>query len=671
MRTILDFESRSPVDLRKRGVYVYAADPRTEILCCAVKRHGQPTLLWFPKLWAMGHRTLPGTTTRLIGDDEFLTLVTTAEILAAHNAQFERVMWHFIMNRRLGFGAQPINRWQCSAARAAAQALPRKLEQVGSALHLPVQKDIEGHNLMLKMSKPRKDGTYLEDEESLIRLGKYCVTDAEVEELVEDTLLPLPASEELIYQLDQKINDRGIAYDAPGVAALKREIAKSEEKLLAEVSELTGGTVTSTRQRDKTLEWLEEEGVEMDDMRKNTVVSTLDELPEGKARRMLEIRQSLSLSSIKKLDAMQRLGSADNRIRGSLLYHGADTGRWAGRGLQPQNLPRDSYKEPEEVDAVIFGDAEIEAAFEKKPFCMMKAASRCLRGMLVAKPGHILSAIDFSAIEARVLAWLAQERHVLEGFRNNLDMYKVAASAIYNCGYDDVTKDQRQVGKVGELALGYQGWVGAFRTMAPTYGVDLTAGLRCPEGMTHDEFADELAKDIIIPWRENRPATVALWAGTNDAMIKAVQTGNPYRYGKLVFGVRGKFLYMKLPSGRMLAYPEPLVVRRKTKYGQEKDNVSYMGINSVTRRWERIYTYGGKAIENADQALSRDLLAAKMLQIEDEEIPIVFHAHDEAVTETINSVLARLMEIFVQPEPWCLDLPLGAAGWEGPRYKKD
>jgi DNA polymerase len=675
VRTILDFESRSPIDLRKRGVYVYAADPRTEITCCAVKRHGQPTVLWFPKLLAAGKIliTMPDNrpAVRLIDDAELAKHVDEAEVLAAHNAQFERVMWQFIMHGRLGFPDKPIPYWQCSAARAAAQALPRHLDGVGAALGLTVQKDKEGHKLMLKMSRPNKKGEYIEDGASLIRLGQYCVTDADVEEAVEDALPPLPPSEEALWQLDQEINDRGIGYDAAGVRAIQMHVATAEDKLLAEVSEITGGVITSTRQRDATMDWLEDEGVSMDDMRKNTVAETIGDLPEGKARRMLEIRQALSLSSISKLDAMQRLASDDNRIRGSLLYYGATTGRWAGMGIQPQNFPRDSYKEAHEVDDVISGDAEVNAVLAGESFSMMKAASRCLRGMLVPAKGNIMTEVDFNAIEARVLAWLADEQHVLDVFRNNLDPYKVAASAIYRVGYDEVTKDQRQVGKVAELALGYQGWTGAFIPFAAIYGVDLTVGLPLPPEMTQAEFADEKAKEIIIPWRENRPLTCAMWKGTEQAALMTVRTGKAHRYGKLVFGIKNNFLYMKLPSGRLLSYPYPTIEERTTKYGVTKEVVTFMGVNPYTRQWERQSSYGGKFIENADQAISRDLMAEFLVTVDKFGVPIIFHAHDAGVFETRTSVLNYLLKIMAQQSPWCLDLPLGAAGWEGTRYKKD
>ncbi len=513
MKTILDFESRSTVDLKKCGAYVYAAHPTTEILCCAVKRDGDPTVIWFPKLWALGYREINGF--RIIDDAELLAIVEESEVLGAHNAQFERVMWREIMAARLDFPEQPASRWRCSAARAAALALPRHLEGVCAALHLPIQKDKEGHKLMLRMCKPDKKGKYLEDTASLLRLGAYCITDADAEYAVEQELPPLPESEERIWQLDQEINDRGVTIDLAGCAVLNRMVDKAKKDFGFEIDVLTDGAITSAGQRDKLLNWLEEDGVDMDDLKKGTVVEKLEGLPEGTARRLLEIRQTASLTSVAKLKAMEKLASADGRVRGSLLYYAATTGRWGGKGIQGQNLPRDSYKTEEEVDGVLAGTFD---------GCAIKAASRCIRGMITAGPGLILTASDYNAIEARILGWIANESHVLDTFRNNLDPYRVAAMAIYGVGYDDVTKSQRQVGKVAELALGYQGWIGALTTMADGYGVDVGD--------------DEKKKSIIIPWRENRPGTTALWRGTEEAALKTVLTGKVHKYGKLMFGAR-------------------------------------------------------------------------------------------------------------------------------------
>lgn len=648
MRLIIDFESRSRVDLRKRGAYVYAADPSTEIMCCAFKADNGPTCLWFPKGTTLAMEDALGAS-RVLCADALAELVGDADELGAHNAQFERLMWREIMVKRHGFPPQPTHRWRCSAARAAALALPRHLDGVGAALNLPIQKDKEGHKLMLRMCKPTKTGDWIEDAASIVRLAQYCVQDVETEHAVEQALPPLPESEERIWQLDQEINDRGVAIDIEGCKILNAEVAQAKIAFNAEIAELTNGAVTTPGQRDKIIDWLEGEGVEMEDMTKTSVTGVLEvlaDMPESAAKRLLEIRQTGSLTSVAKLKAMVTLASADGRVRGSLLYYAATTGRWGGKGIQGQNLPRDSYKTEAEVEAVLLG------AFEG---CAIKAASRCIRGMIIANEGKQLIASDYGAVEARVLAWLAGENHVLDAFRAGLDTYKVAAAAIYGVAYENVTKDQRQTGKTAELACGYQGWQGAWAKMAETTG--------CTIG---DE---EEVKTIILAWRANRPATKNLWGGLEEAAVQTVITGKVHKYGKIMFGIKGPYLFMRLPSGRMLAYPFPETEKRD-RYGKEVDVVTFMTTNSYTKKWERQSTYGGKLTENAVQAIARDLLCDAIINFDMLGLPVVLHVHDEIVIETAEDFLHSAENIMQQMPAWAEGLPMAAEGWRAFRYRK-
>ena len=661
---LIDFESRSTVDLRKRGVYIYSQDPSTEILCLALMPDGDRSkrVIWFPKLFSAGIfsvRVFGGyAEVPVVNTATAQHLISQATTITAHNAQFERLLFQEILHKRHGWPAIPLTKFRCTAARAAALALPRSLDQVCSVLNLPVQKDKEGRKLMMRLCRPQPDGTYIEDIPSLVRLAQYCLTDVDAEHEVEKALPPLPASEERIWQLDQRINDKGIGFDREGALQLKFAIEGAETRLLAEVKELTKGAIKSARQVAALITWLKDEhDVELDDLKKGTVKEALSRLPEGKAKRMLEIRQEMSLSSTAKINTALGLISPDSRIRGTLLYHGASTGRWGGKGFQPHNLPRDSYKTPEEVEDAIAG-------FHTES--TIKAASKCLRGLIVPQNGKFLHASDYNAIEARVLAWLADEREALEVFRRGLDPYRVTASNIFGVSYEKVTKDQRQIGKVAILALGYQGWVGAFQTMAPNYGVHVS---------------DEQAEEIIIPWRAANPAIRALWAGMEDAAFQAVRTGKPYRCGKTLFGTRGDFLFMKIPSGRMLAYPYPIIEPRTREFPAKepggkpqkitKDVVTFMGEDTYTHKWTRLATYGGKLVENLVQATARDLLCDAMLRMDALGYAIVLSVHDEIVWEDDQDRVKEVEDLMTVAPAWAAGCPLGAAGWRSKRYRKD
>jgi DNA polymerase bacteriophage-type len=655
MNLLKDYESRSTVDLRKRNIYVYAADPSTEVLCCGLKIDDGFPSMWFPKLWDAGFREFPSRNfagaraVKLVSSDDYEQMCADADEIHAHNAQFERVMHEYVLHQRQKFRPIPISKYRCSAARAAALALPRSLEQVGEVLGLRVQKDREGHRLMMKMCKPQPDGTYIEDVPNLIRLAQYCIQDVEAEYAVEQAIPALPPAEERIWQLDQKINDRGFGFDRDGALELKFAIEEAEVRLLKEVETLTAGAITSARQVAKLKAWLkEEEELDLADMQKSTVAAALKKLGDGRAKRMLELRQEMSLSSTAKINTALRLISDDNRIRGSLLYHGATTGRWGGKGFQPHNLPRDSYKDPQMVQDAING-FHLETT--------IKAASKCLRGLLVPQEGRVLCAVDYSAIEARVLAWLADEQTALDVFRKNLDPYKVVAQSIFNVEYDQVTKAQRDQAKVPELACGFRGWIPAFNAMAKNLGIE--------------PIPENRAKEIILLWRQNRPMTVELWDHLEEAAMATVRTGKAHRAGKIVFGLKGIFLYMKLPSGRLLAYPYPKIELRDTPYEKDKKTITFMGIDQYTRKWTRLYTYSGRLAENATSGVARDILCDGLIRLDEADFNLVLHVHDEGGAEEETNRLQEMMDTMLVPPTWAPDLPMGVSGWVGPRYKKD
>lgn len=702
MNTVIDFETRSRIDIKKTGVYPYACDTSTDVLCIALKPGDDEIVLWSPRLKDVDQLDLDAP---LIRDRELIDIIEATNSWSAHNAAFERLIWHWVMVKKYGFSPIPLQQWHCTAAQAAAMALPRKLESLAIALDLPVLKDKKGHQCMLKISKPiKKTGEWNDDRDLLVKVCNYCIQDVVVEDMVEKTLPPLSPYEQEVWLLDQEINDRGVHVDYAGAKALHVAVKAEEERLLAEIEKLTNGSVQSAKQVAKSLAWLKANDVELDNLQKATVteaVEGLDDIDESNpAKLFLAMRQSLSKASVAKIPALLRGSCSDSRLRGLLLYHAATTGRWGGRLFQPHNLPRDSYKTEEEVEAVIDGKFE---------GCPIIAASRCLRGLVDAAPGKSLLAVDYSSVEARVTAWLAKEESALRVFRANLDPYKVSASQIYNVPYEKITKDQRQVGKTAELALGYQGWVAAFHKFAKNYGVSLLSdadivncGADYKRNITiemevvvkgkrqmktvrvRDKFkkvedfiqfrTDLVAADIIRAWRLNHPATKALWKGLQEAAFDTIKTGSPHSYGSIRFAMENDFLCMRLPSGRLLRYPYPKIEVRDTKYEKNKQTITFMGEDTYTKKWMRLSTYGGKLTENAVQAISRDLLVNSMFNVRDWGYDIVFHVHDEAVVEypglSDGHAVGAVENIMIQIPDWARGLPLGAEGWIGKRYRK-
>jgi DNA polymerase bacteriophage-type len=649
MKLTIDMETRSKIDLKKCGLYRYAEDASTDILCIAVKVDEEPTRVWISPNGRPMYASLPGHHDFLtITFDELAMLISKADIIEAHNASFEIALWNSVMTR-YGFDPLPIEKMRCSAAKAAAHALPRDLKGACEALALPIQKDLAGYRIMMKMCKPDKFGKWNENPLDFAALCKYCIQDVEAEHCLSSALKDLSPKEQEIWKLDQEINSRGVKIDLDAVDNLIYKVQYAEKNLLKEIEEITFGFIKSARQRNAVLDWLKVQGVEMEDLKKKTVAEELKGIPDGKAKRLLEIRQELAKSSVSKLDAMRRWASCrDNRARGMFLYHGASTGRWTSKGIQFQNLPRESYSEAE-ITRVL--DGGVDALQEG----CLSAASKSIRGMLIADEGKEFYCADFASIEARVLAWLAGERKVLEAFERDLDLYKVAATDIYPVHYDNVDKSQRQIGKVAVLALGYQGWVGAFKSMAEVYGIQVD---------------EERAKEIVIAWREKNSAIVAFWAALEYAALQAIKTGKVYTAGPIKFGVKNNFLWMGMPSGRSLCYYSPRVTTIE-KFGKMKEAVSFLAQDQY-RGWCRCATYGGCLAENATQAVARDLLAEAMLRTNKAGYPIIITCHDEIVSEVEEgrNEFERFIELISETPGWAVGCPIKAEGWVGRRYRK-
>lgn len=651
---VVDIETRSRVGLRECGMYKYMEDESTDVICMAIKEDDKPAEVWLPERygWPLNGRRVPQVSSGIVS-----AKLAVADVVVAHNAAFERLAFEHILSKRYGFVVPTT--WRCTAAKAATFALPRDLGGACEVLGLSHQKDLMGRRVMLRMAKPNaKTGGWNESPEDLEALCRYCIRDAEAEYELNKKLANLSTVEEKIWLLDQKINDIGVSVDLDGINKLISLVEAEETRLLLEIQALTGGAVRSPRQRDASLAWLEAQGVELDILDKETVAAALLCAIPANVRRFLEIRQFLGKSSVAKLGAMRSWACQNGRVKGSMMYHAASTGRWSGRGIQPQNYPRDSWREGE-VDELLIAERPYRTAMYGEVFPM---ASRALRGMITAPRGKLLFCADFASIEARVLAWLAGEEKILRAFREGSDPYVVAASGIFGKRYEEVSKEERFAGKTAVLACGYQGWIRALRRMAKAYGT---------------EIPDERAAEIVSAWRQTNPAIVAFWKGLETAALLAVKTGEQQACHGILFGRYDKWLYCQIPSGRRLWYFGPGVKMVVTPCGEEKEVVSYWGVDSVTHAWAEHCAYGGLWAENVTQALARDFLASALFRLDSAGWCVILHVHDEIVAEgedngmTENTKKLKEFETLMAAVPrWAEGCPVEAKGWFGRRYRK-
>lgn len=651
MKVTIDFETKSLVDLRKTGLAVYAAHPSTDINCMAFAVDEDEILLW-----------LPGMPFPI---DLLIALTDGAEI-HAHNAAFEFAIWNQIGIRKYGWPELPLNQVYCNMTMATAMGLPASLEMLAKALNLKVQKDMAGSRVMLQLAKPRKkfaNGAVLwwektEHPDKYKAMYEYCKQDVEVERASSKYLKPLSPKERQVWLLDQKINLRGIRVDLAAVQLAEKIIESEIARLDGEMFTLTKGEVNTCSSITQLADYLTANGVEADSVDKASVTEMLaqKDLPPH-CRKALELRQEAAKSSTAKLKAMQSRASADGRIRNTLQYYAAHTGRWGGRGIQLQNLPRPKLKQHQIDRAFELFKADFAAGridmFIGPP---MSVISDCIRGFLV---GEDLIAADWANIEGRVLCWLAGEEWKIKAFRDfdagiGPDMYLLSYSTSFFIAIEKVTNDQRQIGKVTELSMGFQGGVGAFQAMAKGYGVVVT---------------DARADEIKVAWRNAHPRIQAYWYAIEDAALKAVRNpGHAFGVRNVAFKSNRDYLMCRLPSGRVLHYPGPKIQEITTPWGAKKDAVTFMTIDDKNR-WTREKTYGGKLVENITQAVARDILAEGLINVDAAGHSIVAHVHDEIITEGKGHE-SELVKIMCKIPSWAAGLPLAATGYKAKRYKK-
>lgn len=650
VRTLgIDIETYSGTPITD-GVYRYAEDGDFEILLFAYSVNGGPVLV----VDMASGEVLPERITAALEDP--------GVVKTAFYANFERVCIGKWLGRRL----DPAQ-WDCTMARAAMLGLPLSLEAAGRVLGLERQKMAEGKNLIRYFSVPCKP-TKANGGRTRNRPGddpgkwetfkRYCVRDVEVEQDIRRRveLMPVPPSEHRIYTIDQRINDRGVLVDLAMVRAAIELDGTYRVRLVDEATGLSGLDNPNSLAQLKA--WLEKEtGEAVEKLGKKELPDMIKGAKDGNVRRMLELRGEMSKTSIKKYEAMKRTACRDGRVRGLLQYYGASrTGRWAGRFVQVQNLPQNHLPDLDDARGLLKRREfwRIEMMYD-----VPDMLSQLIRTAFIAKEGCTFIVCDFSAIEARVVSWLAGEEWRLEVFRTHGKIYEASASMMFKVPIDEITKTdpRRQKGKIAELALGYQGGTGALKQM----------------GGERMGLSDGEMEAIVAHWREANPAIVKLWRDVEGAAKMAVRLGEhgePVRLRGLEFRVRLGALTVKLPSGRMLCYPRPAI--GENRFGKEA--VTYEGTDQTTRRWRRMETYGGKLVENITQAIARDCLAVTMERLEERGYPIVFHVHDEVILEVPKDgtkTLDEVEEVFRTPIPWAEDLPLKGAGYETDYYLKD
>lgn len=658
MNMAVDIETYSSVDLAKAGVRPYTEAPDFAVLLIGYRISGQVTKLIDlvvggespPSLLPAGPSDLPAGNLA-----EFLALVTDPNVVkTAYNASFERTC----LARHFG-RPMPPEQWRCTMVQAATLGLPGTLGQVGAALGLDQQKMTEGKELIRYFCKPTKDGVrHLPQDapEKWETFRRYCVRDVDVETDIRRRLAryPRPQAELDAWALDQHINDRGVRLDPVLVEKALELDAVYTGRLLAEAKAVTG--LENPNSGAQLSRWLETKGLQVTSLDKKAVPELLAAAPDDSTRRALQLRQELAKTSVKKYEAMRRGLCEDGRVHNILQFYGAGrTGRWAGRLVQVQNLPRNKLPDLAAARQLV-RDGEfdlLEMAFGSPPFVL----SQLIRTAFIPSEGCRFIVCDYSAIEARVLAWLANEKWVLDVFRGDGLIYEATASQMFHVPKDDIKKggpraDLRPKGKVATLACGYQGSVGALINM----------------GALESGIPEEELPVIVKHWRKANPHIVRYWYDVEDAAIRAVQGEKVALAHGVRFACEGDFLFITLPSGRRLAYYKP-ELRPEPKF--DKLGLTYLGTDNA-KHYTRLKTYGGKLVENITQATARDCLRDAMAALDAAGYPIVFTVHDEVILDTPvgSGSLEEVREIMGRPVPWAPGLPLDAAGDEMAFYMK-
>ncbi len=647
MRTLaIDIETYSSVSLRDCGVYAYVQSPDFEVLL-------------FGYDFGDGLTDCVDLTEEELPREILEALTDPGVLKTAYNANFERTCLAKWLDRPM-----PPEQWSCTAVMARELGLPNSLEKVGEAIGLPEdkQKLKTGKALIRYFSVPckptkanggRTRNLPRHDPERWKLYKEYNIQDVVAEQAIRRRLQKfyIDPSEQTLWEIDQRINDRGVMVDLE-LAENAVEIDKrSKQELLRRAQELTG--LANPKSTIQLKAWIENEsGITVESLNKKNINAVRSDADCDSVSEMLDLRAGLAKTSTEKYRAMLRTAGPDRRIRGLTLFYGASrTGRWAGRLVQMQNLPQNKMPDKDldiARNLVLRGDKEtLELCYDN----VAGTLSQLIRTAFIPKPGCRFIVSDFSAIEARVIAWLAGEEWRLDVFNTHGKIYEASAEQMFHLPPGSVKKGDtmRQKGKIAELALGYGGSVGALKNMGA-----LEMGLQ-----------EEELKPLVDSWRAANPAITKFWWDTDRAVKKTIMTGAPM---KLNWGIllrrEGPLLKLRLPSGRELSYVSPRVIN---------DSITYEGTVQTSGLWGRIESYGPKFVENIVQATARDCLAESMRRLEARNLPIVFHVHDEVICEVPEGISSadEVASVMGEPVSWAPGLPLKAAAYECTYYRKD
>lgn len=690
LRVNIDVETKSTCDLRKTSAHVYANHPDTDIILVRYALESAPDKV---REWRCYRDPMPA--------DLITYLLEEKYTLVAHNAGFEKAILtagHLV--EKYGIPKIAPTRWDDTAARAARMALPRSLEMSAKALKLPVEKDAEGARIMMQLCKPRSwqpvEGgadipvwwTPEENPEKFDRLSSYCAVDVQVGMQLSQNTRPLPDKERQIWLLTEEINDLGLYVDWRFAEAASRVANIYLRMLDSQMAIITNGEVEGAKKVTQLKDWCAKRGYmivdALDDEKiildKGAIAQLLarDDLPED-VRAALETRRAAAKSSVAKYDAIvARVDRETSRVRGTLVYHAATTGRWGGAGIQPQNFIRATIQNWDEVAADVYaldaGTMDFEE-FEAKHGNVMDVLSKMLRGTITAPDGFELVFPDFSAVEARGVAWVAGADKLVNLFASGGKVYEEFAAQIYNKPVDSILKDsiERFLAKTAILGAGYG--------MGAKKFVDTCAAQGKEVSLADGEM-------VIQAYRTENDAIPRLWKGLENAALSAVKNpGTEYHYQggpnapRITYFSNGKFLLCRLPSGRLLFYAYPRIVQIASPFGP-REAIEYSTVNSVTKKWGRETTWGGRLTENVVQGLCRDLMAEALLRFRQFNgfgvLRVVGTVHDEAVLEveeTGSDALRKLRNdtirnIMTEVPEWARGFPVAADVGHGKRYGK-
>lgn len=649
----LDFETRSEIDLKDVGAAVYAAHPSTEIICMS--------FMFEDKLHSIN----------LLSDQVdsnedlnlFRSLVERDDtLLVAHNAEFEYYMYNFKLSYDYVCAGVPIKRWRDTMAVCAYRALPQSLEEAAKALGLTQEKDTEGRRLMLKMCKPRRPtkhnkAKWHETPEDVERLIQYCEQDVITEKAISDELGELPDSELELWHTHLKMNTEGVAIDTELVDFLLSLIEAKKEEYANSIQILTNYEITESdlRSPKRLLEYFKSKGVNLPDTKAETISTTLRATKDEWLRQVLDARLAMSKTSTAKLTKLKAYASYDGRARGTLNYHGATTGRWAGRGIQPHNFPRPDKVIKKDPDAVINKLKSDPSIFE------MELAKKLLRSCLIAGEGHTLIGADYSSIEPRVLFWLVGHEKGLKLFREGNTVYEDMAATVFDIPVEEVNEEQRALGKEAILGCGYGMGHEKFKLRCESRGVNIS---------------EEFAQEIVDSYRDKYKLVKSFWYGLESRCVLAIKNpGKIITFGKLRIGYAINNLQIKLPSGRVLFYPYATLSTEDTFYGKKKV-IKYKTNNTFNNnKFCEVFTYGGRLVENVVQAIARDILSDTILRLEKNGLPVILTVHDEIICEIetgrfSNDLIDQFTKYMNQTKEWAKGLPVESEAWYGKRYGK-